>query len=370
MNTGNLNKSLIQFVLLLVALACIFLIILGIQSSAYIINSILLAAMMALAVAPLPRKLIKKGMKPALALVLSLLLIVGVLGGIFALAFTSIDSVASGLNAPGADQASADGPDPETLLSQIESMVSTEDVNQLLGAIVSTAGQIGAQFFAVMMIFIFMLSAVITTPIAEKLHEATNSDQAGRVFALTEDVQHYISITTVVNALVGLFNMIFLIIMGIPFAALWGIFSWLTGYIPAVGFWLALIPPVLIAWVTQDIQTAAIVFAGYVLINGSVENFVKPRVMGEGLNLSPLLIFVSLFFWGWLLGAVGAILAVPLTMMILSVLDSFQATRWLVVLVKPTSSTEEHEKKEASSKLKDLWSKISGGDDKDDTDKS
>jgi len=369
-NTGNLNKSLIQFVLLLVALACVFLIILGIQSSAYIINSILLAAMMALAVAPLPRKLMRKGMKPALALVLSLLLIVGVLVGIFALAFTSIDSVASGLNAPGADQASADGPDPETLLSQIESMVTREDVNQLLGTIVTAAGQIGAQFFAVMMIFIFMLSAVITTPIAEKLNEATNSDQAGRVFALTEDVQHYISITTVVNALVGLFNMIFLIIMGIPFAALWGIFSWLTGYIPAVGFWLALIPPVLIAWVTQDIQTAAIVFAGYVLINGSVENFVKPRVMGEGLNLSPLLVFVSLFFWGWLLGAVGAILAVPLTMTILSVLDSFEATRWLVVLVQPTSSTEEHEKKEASSKLKDLWSKISRGDDKDDTDKS
>jgi predicted PurR-regulated permease PerM len=161
-----------------------------------------------------------------------------------------------------------------------------------------------------------------------------------------------------VNFLVGVGNAIFLLILGVPFAILWGLFSWFTGYIPAVGFWLAMIPPVLIAWVTLGLPTAAIVFVGYIVINGSVENLIKPRVMGQGLNISPLIIFVSLFFWGWLLGAVGAILAVPLTMMILSVLDSFEATRWIVVLTRPASSSEGHEKKEASLKLKDLWGKV------------
>ena len=72
-----------------------------------------------------------------------------------------------------------------------------------------------------------------------------------------------------------------------------------------------------------------------------------------------LAVFVSLFFWAWLLGAVGAILAVPLTMLILSVLDSFDATRWVVVLMRSSSSSEEHEKKEASGKLKDLWGRVS-----------
>jgi predicted PurR-regulated permease PerM len=119
-----------------------------------------------------------------------------------------------------------------------------------------------------------------------------------------------------------------------------------------------MIPPVLIAWVTLSVPTAAIVFVGYVVINGSVENLIKPRIMGQGLNLSPLVVFVSLFFWGWLLGAIGAILAVPLTMTILSVLDSFEATRWIGVLAQSPSSSEEHEKTEANLKLKNIWSRV------------
>ncbi|MEA3438969.1 MAG: AI-2E family transporter [Chloroflexota bacterium] len=63
-----------------------------------------------------------------------------------------------------------------------------------------------------------------------------------------------------------------------------------------MGFWLAMIPPVLIAWVTLGLPTAAIVFIGYIVINGSVENLVKPRIIGQGLNLSPLVVFVSLLF--------------------------------------------------------------------------
>jgi predicted PurR-regulated permease PerM len=360
MNKNSLNKSVVRFVALLISLACVFIIILGIQSSAYIINSILLAAIITLAVLPLPRKLIQRGMRPNLALILTLLLIVAVLVGIFVLVFTSIDSVATDLAVSEVEEtAQADSATgPMDLVTRIQGMVSTEDVNQLLGRVVSASGQIAAQFFAVMMIFIFMLSAGIVTPISDQLERATESPQVGKIMELTEDVQRYISITTLVNFLVGVGNAIFLLILGVPFAILWGLFSWFTGYIPAVGFWLAMIPPVLIAWVTLGLPTAAIVFVGYIVINGSVENLIKPRVMGQGLNISPLVIFVSLFFWGWLLGAVGAILAVPLTMMILSVLDSFEATRWIVVLTRPASSSEGHEKKEASLKLKDLWGKV------------
>ena len=369
MDINSLNKSAVRFIALLIALACIFIIILGIQTSAYIINSILLAAIITLAVLPLPRNLIQRGMRPNLALILTLLLIVAVLVGIFVLVFTSINSVATDLAVSEDEQTiQADSNSgPLSFLTQIQDIFSIEEVNQLLGRVVGASGQIAAQIFAVMMIFIFMLSAVIATPISDQLGRATESPQAGRVMELLEDVQRYISITTLVNFLVGVGNAIFLLILGVPFAILWGLFSWFTGYIPAIGFWLALIPPVLIAWVTLGLPTAAIVFVGYIIINGSVENLIKPRIMGQGLNISPLTIFVSLFFWGWLLGAIGAILAVPLTMTILSVLDGFEATRWIGVLVRPASSSEEHEKKEAGLKLNDLWNNvknvIGGGDD-------
>ena len=119
---------------------------------------------------------------------------------------------------------------------------------------------------------------------------------------------------------------------------------------------------------TLGFPTAVIVFLAFVIINGSVENFVKPRVMGEGLNISPLLVFISIFVWGWILGGAGAIAAIPLTLLILSVLDSFEATKWIVVLLRPPSSSEEHERNEAHLKLRDLWGKVSNvvkGQDKD-----
>jgi predicted PurR-regulated permease PerM len=350
-----------QFVLLLVSLASVFIIILGIQSSAYIINSILLAAMIALAILPVPQKLIRRGMRPNLALILTLILILAVLVGIFMLVFTSIESVSADLAAADVEEATSGdtATGPMNLLTQIQGAISVENLNQILGRIVAVVGQIGAQFFAVVMIFIFMLSALVVTPISDKLKNATDNPLSGKVKDLTEDVQHYISITTLINFLVGMGNAIYLLILDVPFAFLWGLVSWFTGYIPAVGFWLALIPPFLIAWVTLGIPTAVIVLIGFVIINGSVENIIKPRIMGQGLNLSPLVVFVSLFLWSWLLGGIGAILAIPLTMLILSVLDSFEATRWVVVMMRSSSSSEEHEKVEADLKLKDLWSKVS-----------
>jgi predicted PurR-regulated permease PerM len=141
----------------------------------------------------------------------------------------------------------------------------------------------------------------------------------------------------------------------VDFALLWGILAWFLGYIPSIGFWLALIPPVILAWAQYGVTTALIVFAGYVLINGSVQNILQPRMMGERLQISPVVVFVSLFVWGWLLGGIGAILAVPLTMMILIVLDSFDGTRWLVVLVRFSPGHTEGERREALGRVQGMW---------------
>jgi predicted PurR-regulated permease PerM len=371
MKIENLNKSVVQFVLMLVAMACVFVIILGIQSSAYIINSILLAVMITLAVLPIPRKLVQKGMNPSLAFALTLFFVVGVLVLIFALAFASINNVAEELNSAPAAQPVVEAGDANTtnFLARIQNAVSPEDVNRILGSIVTAFGGIAAQFLAVMLIFIFMLSAVVVTPISDQMADVAEGSSAQRFSDLTKDVQQYISITTLINFLVGAGNAIILLILGVPFAVLWGILAWIMGYIPVVGFWIALIPPTLLAWVTLGFPTAVIVFIAFVVINGSVENFVKPRVMGQGLNMSPLTVFISIFVWGWILGGAGAIVAIPITLMILSVLDSFEATRWIVVLLRPPSSSEEHERNEANSKLKDLWVNVSSavkGDDKED----
>jgi predicted PurR-regulated permease PerM len=193
------------------------------------------------------------------------------------------------------------------------------------------------------------------------LEAFSNSDNLNRLNQVTLDVQQYIWITTLINAITGILNMIFLWIVGVDFAVLWGIMTWLFGYIPIIGFWIPLIPPVLLAWAEFGLPMAIFVFAVIALINVAAENFIKPRVMGESLEVSPLVIFVSLVFWGWVLGAAGAILAVPLTLLVTSILDSFEGTRWMTALIR-VAPVKEGERKEAYQRLRgaldkagDLW---------------
>jgi predicted PurR-regulated permease PerM len=132
------------------------------------------------------------------------------------------------------------------------------------------------------------------------------------------------------------------------------------GYIPSIGFWLALIPPVLLAWAKYGVQQALIVFLMYVLINGAVQNLLQPKMMGDRLKISPVVVFVSLFVWAWLLGGIGAILAVPCTLLIVSILDSFDSTRWLVALIRVGTESEPGEKLAAIDQLKNSWGRVRG----------
>jgi predicted PurR-regulated permease PerM len=121
--------------------------------------------------------------------------------------------------------------------------------------------------------------------------------------------------------------------MGVDFALLWGVIAFLFSYIPTIGFWFALIPPTLMALLQFGWQEALIVLIGYVIINTLVDNVISPKIMGSDLNISTLVVFLSLIVWGWILGGVGAILAVPLTLMVMFILASFNGSRWLAVLM-------------------------------------
>jgi AI-2 transport protein TqsA len=94
-----------------------------------------------------------------------------------------------------------------------------------------------------------------------------------------------------------------------------------------------------------------------VLINGGVQNFIQPKMMGQGLRINPLVVFVGLFVWGFLLGGIGAILATPLTVLVLTLMENFDATRFVAVLLRYTGKGEEEEQEQAMEKAKGLWSK-------------
>jgi AI-2 transport protein TqsA len=177
---------------------------------------------------------------------------------------------------------------------------------------------------------------------------------------LTEDIRKYMTVLTGVNFLVGMGNTVFLLFLGVDYAVLWGMLAWFMGYIPSIGFLIALVPPVLMAYAQYGLQTALIVLVGYILINGGVQNFYQPKVMGDRLKISPVVVFVGLFVWGYLLGGIGAILAVPMTILVLTIMENFEGTRSLAVLMRYTGQEKKAERQAAADQVKGLWGKVKG----------
>jgi predicted PurR-regulated permease PerM len=124
-----------------------------------------------------------------------------------------------------------------------------------------------------------------------------------------------------------------LLVLGVDFALLWGVAAFLLNYIPNIGSLIAAIPPILLALVQFGVGKTLIVAAGYLVVNIVVGSIIEPRVMGRGLGLSTLIVFISLVFWGWVFGPVGMFLSVPLTMVVKIALDSQEETRWIAVML-------------------------------------
>jgi AI-2 transport protein TqsA len=114
---------------------------------------------------------------------------------------------------------------------------------------------------------------------------------------------------------------------------LWGILTFFLSFVPYIGLFIALTPAVVLALAEFGLSRALLVIVGVVVINVLAENVLSPMMMGRGLNLSPTVVFLSFILWAWVLGGPGAFLAVPITMFVIGMLDTFPETRWLASLM-------------------------------------
>jgi predicted PurR-regulated permease PerM len=187
--------------------------------------------------------------------------------------------------------------------------------------------------FLVLLTVLFMLLEATGFP--RKLLALSNGQPGSlqKAEKVRQAIVHYISLKTALSLLTGVLVGLLVMALRIDFPILWGMMAFLLNFIPNVGSILAAIPAVLLAVVQHDLSTALLAVAGYGVINVVIGNVVEPRVMGKGLGLSTLVVFVSLVFWGWVLGLVGMLLSVPLTMIVKIVMESFDETRWLAVLL-------------------------------------
>jgi predicted PurR-regulated permease PerM len=137
-------------------------------------------------------------------------------------------------------------------------------------------------------------------------------------------------------------DLVLYLIVGINSALLWAILSFVCTFIPYLGWWIAIIPPSLVALLQFGPSTALVTFLGYWAINGIFENFIKPHALGDRLNVSPTVTILAVLYWGWVLGPVGPLLAMPLTVMVkVLLLERDTSTQWLATVIGATKGGSE-----------------------------
>lgn len=183
---------------------------------------------------------------------------------------------------------------------------------------------------------IFLLAEGATFP--GKLAAISGGAAAARIAELrriARDVNSYMAIKTCTSLLTGGLVTAGLWLLDVDFAILWGLTAFLLNYVPNIGSILAAVPAVLLAMLQHGPGTTVVVIGLYVMINMAIGYLIEPRWMGKGLGLSTLVVFVSLVFWGWVLGPVGMVISVPLTMAVRIALENNEQTRWLAILMGP-----------------------------------
>ncbi|ROS75170.1 putative PurR-regulated permease PerM [Curtobacterium sp. PhB130] len=230
-------------------------------------------------------------------------------------------SVANGLESLGV------GPE------QVAAVFATFDPGKIVGVVSGLIGSVfgfGFSTFLVLSLIVFMtLDAGWGHLIAGRLRPA----RPGLVEALvayTVSVRRYMLVTALLGAAVAALDALALVVLGIPGALLWGLLAFITGFIPNIGYWIGLIPPAFLALLAFGWPTALAVIVVYAVINGVIQSGLQPHITGSAVSLNQTISFLSVVVWSALLGPLGAILALPLTLLVRALLvDANPDARWM-----------------------------------------
>ena len=227
--------------------------------------------------------------------------------------------------------------DISTLTDQFDPGVAMRLASNLLSGV----GAVLGNMFLILLTVMFLLAEAHSFPI--KLRQVLKDPERSlsHFAAFLVSVKSYLLIKSLVSVATGVLVTLLLMLMKIDYPLLWGLFAFMLNYVPNIGSIIAAVPAVLLALIQHGLWEAVVVGAGYMVVNVVMGNLVEPRFLGKGLGLSTLVVFLSLIFWGWILGPVGMLLSIPLTMIVKIALESNEATRWVGVILGAPVSTKE-----------------------------
>lgn len=217
--------------------------------------------------------------------------------------------------------------------TDIASVINPTSVATAVGKLVNELGGLITNAFLIFLLVVFMLFEVSTLPGKLRALMTRPVDSIERLSNFKSSLQRYLVIKTLTSLATALLVWILLTMLGVDFAVLWALLAFFLNFVPNIGSVIAAVPAIVIALLQTDILTAVWVALGYLAINSIIGSVIEPRVAGRHLGLSPLIVFMSLVFWGYILGPVGMFLSVPLTMVVRLVAESSDTTRWISIIL-------------------------------------
>ena len=329
---------------LLITAAAVAVTLLFLRIAAGVIVPVLLALVVTMAVSPFLALLIRHKVPPLLAWLVTVVLTTAAVVSVFVLGGIGIarligelrgytdelaarlDDAVSGLNSVGLHLSG--------LTQGDGALLAPRHIIHLTIHLLQLTRQLLSGVALTLLIVFFMLAESITLQLKFSRTPPRVSPALQRLELFTRDMRAFVQATAVIGLLNGVAAGLFLWLLGIEFPLMWGVFAFITTFIPTLGFFIAVLPPVFLALVIAGWQTALLVLIGYVVIYAVTGSLRSGRFVGRRLNLSPLVILLSIILWGWVLGLMGGLLAVPMTLLVRRMLvEAYDESRWITDLL-------------------------------------
>ncbi|MCD4526880.1 AI-2E family transporter [Nocardioides sp. cx-173] len=336
------NSVLPRALIVLLGLAAAFMVISGMRASASLIGPAFLALVLTIAVHPL-RVRLDRYLWGWVTTTLCVLLVAAVAIGL-AVAIVVAGAKFATLLPQYKDDFNDAASDAIHLLEragvsteQIEHVLDGLDLGRLVGVATDALSDIyglvsGLAFMLALVLFMTVDSRALSGQLATVAQGRPDLVAALRSFA--HDTRRYLLVSTVFGLIAAVLDTIALELLDVPAPLLWGLLAFLTSYIPHIGFLIGLVPPAVLALLEGGPGLLLAVVAIYLAVNFVIGSVIHPRVVGNSVGLTSTLTFLSLIFWAGVIGPIGAILAVPLSILVRSLLvDADPASRWLSPLV-------------------------------------
>jgi predicted PurR-regulated permease PerM len=343
-NDGRLPRGTI----VLLTAAGAVLVIAGLHEIAGIIAPIFLALVLTVAVHPLDGMLRRWGAKPWAAVLLTLVTIYLILIGLAGAAAFSVARLATELpQYKGRAQELVDNVSQELSHlgiggQQAGAVLGDINIDKVVTALLDVLqGLLGVTTSLLLVVTVLFFMALDASGFTARLDSISRAGLAPALSGFASGTRRYLVVSTIFGLVVAVLDTIALALIGVPLPVVWGLFSFITNYVPNIGFVIGLIPPALLGLLEGGPWTMLAVIAVYCVINVIIQSVIQPKVVGDVVGLTATLSFVSLIFWTWVIGPLGAILAIPLSVLTKAVLlDMDPSARWLSVLVSPGAQTD------------------------------